>query len=121
MEIDRRSCQLEMEKLSLGRRIGTRAARSRLERIERELAELGEQQSGPSMPSGQKEKGAMMPSPASPEEIEQVQFAGGTGQSAATTQPGRQLGSTAPWPTSTRARGQGGGLNGRKPRKEPVA
>ena len=42
-EIDRKILQLEMEKLSLGRESDT-ASQERLLRIERELAELGEQQ-----------------------------------------------------------------------------
>ena len=44
-EIDRKILQLEMEKLSLGRESDS-ASQERLQRIERELAELGEQQSG---------------------------------------------------------------------------
>jgi ATP-dependent Clp protease ATP-binding subunit ClpB len=69
-EIDRKILQLEMEKLSLGRESDT-ASRERLERIERELAELGEQQSTLNA-QWQREKGAIDDLQALKEEIEQV-------------------------------------------------
>ena len=69
-EIDRKILQLEMEKLSLGRESDT-ASRERLERIERELAELGEQQSTLNA-QWQQEKGAIDDLQALKEEIEQV-------------------------------------------------
>jgi ATP-dependent Clp protease ATP-binding subunit ClpB len=69
-EIDRKILQLEMEKLSLGRESDT-ASRERLERIERELAELGEQQSTLNA-QWQHEKGAIDDLQALKEEIEQV-------------------------------------------------
>merc|ERR1739841_378759 len=64
--------QLEMEKLSLGRESDS-ASRERLERIERELAELAEQQSSLNA-QWQKEKGAIDALQALKEEIEQVQL-----------------------------------------------
>ena len=69
-EIDRKILQLEMEKLSLGRESDA-ASKERLERIERELAELNEQQSGLNA-QWQKEKGAIDNLQALKEEIEQV-------------------------------------------------
>ncbi|MCT0212983.1 MULTISPECIES: ATP-dependent chaperone ClpB [unclassified Synechococcus] len=71
-EIDRKILQLEMEKLSLGRESDA-ASKERLERIERELAELGEQQSGLNA-QWQKEKGSIDELSAIKEEIEQVQL-----------------------------------------------
>ena len=71
-EIDRKILQLEMEKLSLGRESDS-ASKERLERIERELAELGEQQSSLNA-QWQKEKGAIDDLQALKEEIEQVQL-----------------------------------------------
>jgi ATP-dependent Clp protease ATP-binding subunit ClpB len=71
-ELDRRILQLEMEKLSLGRESDT-ASRDRLERLERDLAELAEQQSGLNA-QWQKEKGAIDELSAIKEEIEQVQL-----------------------------------------------
>jgi ATP-dependent Clp protease ATP-binding subunit ClpB len=71
-ELDRRILQLEMEKLSLGRESDT-ASRDRLERLERELAELGEQQSTLNA-QWQKEKGSIDELGAIKEEIEQVQL-----------------------------------------------
>ncbi|MFN9870492.1 MAG: ATP-dependent chaperone ClpB, partial [Cyanobacteriota bacterium] len=71
-ELDRRILQLEMEKLSLGRESDT-ASRDRLERLERELAELAEQQSALNA-QWQKEKGAIDELSAIKEEIEQVQL-----------------------------------------------
>jgi len=71
-ELDRRILQLEMEKLSLGRESDT-ASRDRLERLERELAELGEQQSALNA-QWQKEKGSIDELGAIKEEIEQVQL-----------------------------------------------
>ncbi|MCP9849368.1 ATP-dependent chaperone ClpB [Cyanobium sp. Morenito 9A2] len=71
-ELDRRILQLEMEKLSLGRESDT-ASKDRLERIERELAELGEQQSSLNA-QWQKEKGSIDELSAIKEEIEQVQL-----------------------------------------------
>ncbi|RZO06474.1 MAG: AAA family ATPase, partial [Synechococcus sp. MED-G133] len=56
-EIDRKILQLEMEKLSLGRESDS-ASQERLQRIERELAELGEQQSSLNA-QWQAEKGAI--------------------------------------------------------------
>merc|ERR1739841_445588 len=64
--------QLEMEKLSLGRESDS-ASRERLERIERELAELAEQQSSLNA-QWQKEKGAIDALQSLKEEIEQVQL-----------------------------------------------
>ncbi len=71
-ELDRRILQLEMEKLSLGRESDT-ASRDRLERLEKELAELGEQQSALNA-QWQKEKGSIDELSAIKEEIEQVQL-----------------------------------------------
>ena len=71
-EIDRKILQLEMEKLSLGRESDS-ASLERLERIERELAELSEQQSSLNA-QWQKEKGAIDDLQALKEEIEQVQL-----------------------------------------------
>lgn len=71
-EIDRKILQLEMEKLSLGRESDA-ASRDRLERLERELAELSEQQSGLNA-QWQKEKGSIDELSAIKEEIEQVQL-----------------------------------------------
>ena len=71
-EIDRKILQLEMEKLSLGRESDA-ASKERLERIERELAELGEQQSALNA-QWQKEKGSIDELSAIKEEIEQVQL-----------------------------------------------
>jgi len=71
-EIDRKILQLEMEKLSLGRESDP-GSKERLERIERELAELGEQQSGLNA-QWQKEKGAIDALSGLKEEIEQVQL-----------------------------------------------
>jgi ATP-dependent Clp protease ATP-binding subunit ClpB len=71
-EIDRKILQLEMEKLSLGRESDA-ASRDRLDRLERELAELSEQQSGLNA-QWQKEKGSIDELSAIKEEIEQVQL-----------------------------------------------
>lgn len=71
-EIDRKILQLEMEKLSLGRESDA-ASKERLERIERELAELGEQQSALNA-QWQQEKGSIDELSAIKEEIEQVQL-----------------------------------------------
>ncbi|MBE9173580.1 ATP-dependent chaperone ClpB [Cyanobium sp. LEGE 06143] len=71
-ELDRRILQLEMEKLSLGRESDA-ASKERLERLERELAELREQQSGLNA-QWQAEKGAIESLGALKEEIEQVQL-----------------------------------------------
>jgi ATP-dependent Clp protease ATP-binding subunit ClpB len=71
-ELDRRILQLEMEKLSLGRESDP-GSRDRLERLEKELAELGEQQSALNA-QWQKEKGAIDELGAIKEEIEQVQL-----------------------------------------------
>ncbi|MFN9546689.1 MAG: ATP-dependent chaperone ClpB [Cyanobacteriota bacterium] len=71
-ELDRRILQLEMEKLSLGRESDL-ASRDRLERLEKELAELGEQQSALNA-QWQKEKGAIDELSAIKEEIEHVQL-----------------------------------------------
>jgi ATP-dependent Clp protease ATP-binding subunit ClpB len=71
-ELDRRILQLEMEKLSLGRESDA-GSRDRLERLEKELAELGEQQSALNA-QWQKEKGAIDELGAIKEEIEQVQL-----------------------------------------------
>ncbi len=71
-ELDRRILQLEMEKLSLGRESDA-ASKERLERLERELAELREQQSGLNA-QWQSEKGAIEALSALKEEIEQVQL-----------------------------------------------
>ena len=69
-ELDRRILQLEMEKLSLARESDP-ASRDRLEKLERELAELSEQQSGLNA-QWQKEKGSIDELGAIKEEIEQV-------------------------------------------------
>ena len=71
-ELDRRILQLEMEKLSLGRESDS-ASRDRLERLEKELAELAEQQSALNA-QWQQEKGAIDELSALKEEIEQVQL-----------------------------------------------
>jgi ATP-dependent Clp protease ATP-binding subunit ClpB len=71
-ELDRRILQLEMEKLSLGRESDA-GSRDRLERLEKELADLGEQQSSLNA-QWQKEKGAIDELGAIKEEIEQVQL-----------------------------------------------
>ncbi len=71
-ELDRRILQLEMEKLSLGRESDP-ASRERLERLEKELAELAEQQSSLNA-QWQKEKGSIDELSALKEEIEQVQL-----------------------------------------------
>ncbi len=69
-ELDRRILQLEMEKLSLARESDP-ASRDRLERLERELAELSEQQSSLNA-QWQKEKGSIDALSAIKEEIEHV-------------------------------------------------
>jgi len=69
-ELDRRILQLEMEKLSLARESDP-ASRDRLEKLERELAELSEHQSGLNA-QWQKEKGSIDALSAIKEEIEQV-------------------------------------------------
>ena len=71
-EIDRKILQLEMEKLSLGRESDS-ASQERLQRIERELAELGEQQSCLNA-QWQQEKGAIDELSSLKEEIERVQL-----------------------------------------------
>ena len=71
-EIDRKILQLEMEKLSLGRESDS-ASLERLQRIERELAELGEQQSDLNA-QWQQEKGAIDDLSSLKEEIERVQL-----------------------------------------------
>jgi len=71
-ELDRRILQLEMEKLSLGRESDT-ASRDRLERLEKELADLSEQQSSLNA-QWQQEKGSIDELSAIKEEIEQVQL-----------------------------------------------
>ena len=71
-ELDRRILQLEMEKLSLGRESDT-ASRDRLERLDKELADLSEQQSTLNA-QWQKEKGSIDELSAIKEEIEQVQL-----------------------------------------------
>ena len=71
-ELDRRILQLEMEKLSLGRESDA-GSRDRLERLEKELADLGEQQSSLNA-QWQREKGAIDELGAIKEEIEQVQL-----------------------------------------------
>ncbi|MEI8250775.1 MAG: ATP-dependent chaperone ClpB [Synechococcus sp. ELA057] len=71
-ELDRRILQLEMEKLSLGRESDA-ASRDRLERLERELADLSEQQSTLNA-QWQQEKGSIEQLSAIKEEIEQVQL-----------------------------------------------
>ncbi len=71
-ELDRRILQLEMEKLSLGRESDA-ASKDRLERLEKELAELREQQSSLNA-QWQAEKGSIDALSAIKEEIEQVQL-----------------------------------------------
>ena len=71
-EIDRKILQLEMEKLSLGRESDA-ASQERLGRLERELAELAEQQSSLNA-QWQQEKGAIDELSALKEEIERVQL-----------------------------------------------
>jgi len=71
-EIDRKILQLEMEKLSLGRESDA-ASQERLERLERELAELAEQQSSLNA-QWQQEKGAIDELSNLKEEIERVQL-----------------------------------------------
>ena len=71
-EIDRKILQLEMEKLSLARESDT-ASQERLQRLERELAELSEQQSTLNA-QWQQEKGAIDNLSALKEEIERVQL-----------------------------------------------
>ena len=71
-EIDRKILQLEMEKLSLGRESDS-ASQERLQRIERELADLGEQQSSLNA-QWQQEKGAIDDLSGLKEEIERVQL-----------------------------------------------
>jgi len=71
-ELDRRILQLEMEKLSLGRESDA-ASRDRLERLEKELADLSEQQSALNA-QWQAEKGSIDALSAIKEEIEQVQL-----------------------------------------------
>ena len=71
-EIDRKILQLEMEKLSLGRESDS-ASQERLQRIERELAELSEQQSTLNA-QWQQEKGAIDDLSSLKEEIERVQL-----------------------------------------------
>ena len=71
-ELDRRILQLEMEKLSLGRESDA-ASRDRLERLEKELADLSEQQRTLNA-QWQKEKGSIDELGSIKEEIEQVQL-----------------------------------------------
>ena len=71
-EIDRKILQLEMEKLSLGRESDI-ASQERLGRLERELAELSEQQSTLNA-QWQQEKGAIDQQSNLKEEIERVQL-----------------------------------------------
>ena len=71
-EIDRKILQLEMERLSLGRESDA-ASQERLQRIERELAELAEQQSTLNA-QWQQEKGAIDGLSTLKEEIERVQL-----------------------------------------------
>ncbi|HGY5539669.1 MAG TPA: ATP-dependent chaperone ClpB [Prochlorococcus sp.] len=71
-EIDRKILQLEMEKLSLGRESDS-ASKERLEKLERELAELAEQQSALNA-QWQHEKGAIDELSSLKEEIEKVQL-----------------------------------------------
>ena len=71
-EIDRKILQLEMEKLSLGRESDV-ASQERLQRLERELAELSEQQSTLNA-QWQQEKGAIDELSALKEDIERVQL-----------------------------------------------
>ncbi|MDB4682210.1 ATP-dependent chaperone ClpB [Synechococcus sp. AH-551-A10] len=71
-EIDRKILQLEMEKLSLGRESDS-ASQERLQRIERELSELSEQQSNLNA-QWQQEKGAIDKISSLKEEMERVQL-----------------------------------------------
>ncbi len=71
-EIDRKIVQLEMEKLSLGRESDS-VSQERLEKLERELAELAEQQSALNA-QWQQEKGAIDELSSLKEEIERVQL-----------------------------------------------
>ncbi|KZR68990.1 Chaperone protein ClpB 1 [Prochlorococcus marinus str. MIT 1313] len=71
-EIDRKIVQLEMEKLSLGRESDS-VSKERLEKLERELAELSEQQSALNA-QWQQEKGAIDDLSSLKEEIERVQL-----------------------------------------------
>ncbi|MCU0530193.1 MAG: ATP-dependent chaperone ClpB [Cyanobium sp. Prado107] len=71
-ELDRRILQLEMEKLSLGRESDA-ASKDRLERLEKELADLGEQQSALNA-QWQAEKSSIDELSGLKEEIEQVQL-----------------------------------------------
>ncbi len=71
-EIDRKILQLEMERLSLGRESDA-ASQERLQRLERELAELSEQQSTLNA-QWQQEKGAIDELSALKEDIERVQL-----------------------------------------------
>ncbi|KGG25073.1 MULTISPECIES: ATP-dependent chaperone ClpB [unclassified Prochlorococcus] len=71
-EIDRKILQLEMEKLSLGRESDS-VSKERLEKLERELAELAEQQSALNA-QWQQEKGAIDDLSSLKEEIERVQL-----------------------------------------------
>ena len=71
-ELDRRILQLEMEKLSLGRESDA-ASKDRLERLEKELADLSEQQSALNA-QWKQEKGSIDELSAIKEEIEQVQL-----------------------------------------------
>ena len=71
-EIDRKILQLEMEKLSLARESDS-ASQERLQRIERELADLGEQQSSLNA-QWQQEKGAIDDLSGLKEDIERVQL-----------------------------------------------
>merc|ERR1712138_58294 len=71
-EIDHKILQLEMEKLSLGRESDA-ASQERLGRLERELAELSEQQSTLNA-QWQQEKGAIDELTNLKEEIERVQL-----------------------------------------------
>ncbi len=71
-EIDRKIVQLEMEKLSLGRESDS-VSKERLEKLERELAELADQQSALNA-QWQQEKGAIDDLSSLKEEIERVQL-----------------------------------------------
>merc|ERR1711916_250608 len=71
-EIDRKILQLEMEKLSLARESDS-ASQERLQRIERELADLGEQQSSLNA-QWQQENGAIDDLSGLKKEIERVQL-----------------------------------------------
>ena len=71
-EIDRKIVQLEMEKLSLGRESDS-VSKERLEKLERELAELAEHQSALNA-QWQQEKGAIDDLSSLKEEIERVQL-----------------------------------------------